>query len=244
MVRFTLIVLVVLMVCGSAMAAPDSTRVQMRSAAMEFCGLDTTGTSLVTTAFLHRRINLRCVDVAKDFPAVSAQDTIVTDTSTRFYDLESDLLQPKWCRKFYVDQMADPPDTGDVSLVYVQDESTFQLLGGLLGTKRDPTDASKPRYWSAFNNQLSFYPFAGTVDTFVVAYYANANALTTDATVTTIDPEYRQYVILLVAHDICVRMGDYERAGYFGNMYERARLAHEANRQEQKQDKYLMEQSK
>lgn len=231
----------ILLAASSAYAAPGSTLAQLRVAACDMAGVSSSGTSLIPLTFLNRRVQLRSIDVANDFPAVPTQDTIVTDETTRFYDLDSVLLKPRWCRKMYVDNTADPPDTGDISLAYIDDESSFQLLGGLLGSKRDGLDPSKPRYWSVFNNAVSFYPSPGVVDTYVVAYYTTPANQSIDASVTSIDPEYRQYVILLVAHDICVRMGDYRRAGYFGNAYERSRALFERERDEARQDKYLME---
>jgi len=236
------LLLVLLLLASSASATDLGTRAKIRTAAYYLCAVDTNGTSLVPSAFVNDVINIRSHEVARDFHAVPAMDTIITDTlGTRLFELDEHFIAPRWCRRMYVDQLADPPDTGDVSLIYVQDESTFQLLGGLLGTKRDAFDYSKPRYYSVFNDHVMFYPSPAIEDTFVIAYYTSPTALTTDGASTDIEPEFRPYLRLLVAYDILLRMGDYERATQIMMLYNQALATHERDVAESRQDKYLME---
>ncbi len=215
--------------CGDTLPLTNiSNRLDSLAAAvMAQLGFPSTGNAKITLGVAKFAINSSVPEICRELPAVEKYDTVIMTSTGEGVALNADFLRIHSLKKMGKDSLRIP-------LIYVSEDSLFDLSGGMGGVLQKRGDASSPRYYFTFGRRLQTHPKEIAVDTFLVEYYANGHYMTNDADSTDIAREYRQLLIYKACQKCEIIMSNWTNVEGYGKLYEREVAAIRARGQELK----------
>jgi hypothetical protein len=215
MKRFILFLLIVLLAVG-AQAQTLARRDSLRVASRLLAGRGSSSDSQVTEVIANQFLNMAIAKASDEFPMVIKYDTIACTPRIEMYALDSMFDTLIWCNRL---------SCSDSTLRPLRIVPHNEHWVAMKQAKAEPLESVDPNvlpnYVSASGEQLFVYPEPRSYDTLFLCYSAIGRKLTHDTMTTDIKRgRFREMVVTLTAHYICLDVEKFEKAALLKAAYE------------------------